>query len=66
MSDRMLYRAEQAAEQLGVSRATLYELIRTGALTSIKIGRSRRISRAALETYVAGLTEGNGLHGDAA
>jgi excisionase family DNA binding protein len=36
---------DQAAEVLHVSRDNVYDLIRTGQLRSIKIGRSRRISR---------------------
>jgi excisionase family DNA binding protein len=35
----------QAAEVLHVSRDNIYDLIRTGQLRSIKIGRARRISR---------------------
>lgn len=43
---------ESAAEQLSLSRATVYELIRTGELPSFKIGRSRRIAHASLEKFV--------------
>jgi len=52
MTERMLYRVEDAAELLGVSRATLYELLRVGVVESVAIGRSRRIPRQALEAYV--------------
>lgn len=44
--------AEQAAEQLQVSRRTVYELIRTGELRSVKIGKLRRIPLRALEEFV--------------
>lgn len=55
-TEPLLYRPEEAAKALGVCRATLFTLIGTGALGSVKIGHSRRIPRAALESYVAELT----------
>lgn len=55
MSTQLLYRPEEAAEALSVSRATIYELIAAGTLASVKIGRSRRITRDALERYVSAL-----------
>lgn len=43
---------------LKVSRWTVYELIRSGELTSVLVGkRCRRIPRSALEAYVARLYE---------
>ncbi len=33
-----------AAKRLGTSRQQIYELLRRGALTSVKIGKSRKIS----------------------
>jgi excisionase family DNA binding protein len=58
-AQQLLYRPEEAAEALSLSRATVYELIASGDLASVKIGRSRRITRDALEHYVARL-ESNG------
>lgn len=55
----LMYRPEEAAEVLSLSRATVYELMSSGAIASVKIGRSRRITREALEAYVAGLTGGS-------
>jgi excisionase family DNA binding protein len=49
----MLFTAEEAAELLGVGRTTIYNLFNTGELLSVKIGRSRRVPRTALEQYVA-------------
>jgi len=40
-----------------VSRSKVYELIRVGALRSLKIGGSRRITREALQEFVCGLEE---------
>lgn len=52
---RLLLTPEEAADRLALSRTTIYELIRTGELRSVKIGRARRIPVAALGEYVAGL-----------
>jgi excisionase family DNA binding protein len=53
--ERVLLRPEEAARALGVSRTTVFELIRSGALRSVKIGSVRRISATALAEFVAGL-----------
>lgn len=50
--DRVLLRPEEAAERLGLSRATVYALIAGGEIESIHIGRSRRIPVAALAKFV--------------
>jgi excisionase family DNA binding protein len=41
-----------AAGRLGVSRATVYSLMGAGELPYVKVGRSRRVSLAALREYV--------------
>lgn len=51
----LLYRPEEAAEALGICRVRLFALIKSGEIASVKIGRSRRIARTSLETYVAAL-----------
>ena len=51
--EQLAYTATAAAALLGVGRSTVYELIRTGALPAIKIRRSRRVTRAALDAYLA-------------
>ena len=57
MTNRELLKPEQAAEVLKISRSRLYELLRSGVLPSIKIGRSRRIERAALDELIGRLRE---------
>lgn len=52
MTDKILLRPEEGANELAVSRARMYELIASGEVESIKIGRSRRIPHAALTAYV--------------
>jgi excisionase family DNA binding protein len=66
---QLLSKVERAARKIDVSRAFFYELIRSGEVESVKIGRSRRVSREALDRYVASLTgDGTGSlgSGDAA
>lgn len=48
----LLLRPTEAADALGLSRSTVYELLATGAIESVAIGRSRRIPYAALLTWV--------------
>lgn len=52
---RVLLRPEEAARSLGVSRTTVFELMRSGALRSVKIGAARRVSATALAEFVAEL-----------
>jgi excisionase family DNA binding protein len=51
----LLLTPEEAALALRVGRSKVYELIRAGALRSVKIGGSRRISSATLADFVAAL-----------
>lgn len=47
---------QQVMERLGIGRTTLTELIRSGELESVLIGKQmRRVPEDALETYVASL-----------
>ena len=48
----LLVSAAEAALLLGVHRATLYDLMNSGALSSVKIGRRRMISLVSLEEFV--------------
>jgi excisionase family DNA binding protein len=50
--NRLLFTPEHAAARLDVGRTTVYALIASGELQSVKIGRSRRVPAAALEAYV--------------
>ncbi|WP_322756782.1 helix-turn-helix domain-containing protein [Frankia sp. Cas3] len=58
---KLLLTPAEAADLLGVSRTTLYELLNAELIESVRIGRARRIPRAALVTYVdrlRGLSDG--------
>lgn len=52
MQTPLLLVPEHAAQELGIGRTQMFALIRDGAIESVKIGRSRRIPRVALEEYV--------------
>lgn len=55
MTEPLTHKVEEAAQQLRLSRAKTFELIKTNQIESIKIGRSRRIPHDALVAYVDGL-----------
>ncbi|WP_239345437.1 MULTISPECIES: helix-turn-helix domain-containing protein [unclassified Frankia] len=48
----LLLTPAEAAAELRVSRAKLYQLMKAGLIDSVVIDRSRRIPRAALTAYV--------------
>lgn len=52
---RLLLTIPEACAALAVSRDAVYELLRSGRLPSVTLGRSRRIRIADLERFVAGL-----------
>jgi excisionase family DNA binding protein len=54
-AEKLLLTVTEAAALLGIGRTLMYELIRTGAVCSVTVGRLRRLRRADLETYAAGL-----------
>ena len=54
---RLLLTVEAAAELLSLGRTTVYELVATGELASVKIGRSRRIPYEALRRFIARLSD---------
>jgi excisionase family DNA binding protein len=51
---------EEARRLVGLSRTTLYRLVKTGEIKGARIGRSVRINRASLEDYMERrVTSGN-------
>ena len=53
---RMLLSVTDVAGELGCGRDTVYALLATGALPSVRLGgRLRRIRRCDLESFVAAL-----------
>ena len=57
--DLLLVTPEEAARRLSVGRTTIYELIASGELQSVNIGRCRRVPVSSLSLFV------NRLIGDA-
>ena len=55
--EKLLYRPKEAAQALGIGRATLYDLIRSGRLRSVKDGGMRFISLDALRDYIRQLED---------
>jgi excisionase family DNA binding protein len=55
ITGRLLLRPEEVAKALCVGRTRVFELIRTGELRSVKIGKSRRIPTDAVTEYLSGL-----------
>ncbi|GAB3920236.1 hypothetical protein GCM10011575_44100 [Microlunatus endophyticus] len=50
----VVYSVNEAAEALRLSRELLYELIRSGQLRSIKVGRRRLVPVSAVTEFVEG------------
>ena len=55
--EALLLKPEEVAECLNIGRSKVYELMRAGALDSVRIGARRRVSRSALDAYIEHLRE---------
>jgi excisionase family DNA binding protein len=55
--EKLLYRPKEAAQVLGIGRATLYDLMHAGKIRSIKDGGMRFITLDALRAYVRELED---------
>lgn len=53
-----LMRISEVADHLALSPSRVYELVNAGVLTSVKIGKSRRVSLGALRSFVERLEVG--------
>lgn len=49
----VLYRVDEAADAMRLSRTAIYELIRSGQLRTVKLGRRRLVPVEALTEYVS-------------
>jgi len=52
---RIMLTVEEAACRLGIGRTSMYHLVMTGAVESVRIGRLRRVPVECLGEYVARL-----------
>ena len=50
--DKLLLRPEECAAALGIGRSKVYQLLLSGQIESLTIGRRRLIPRDALEVFV--------------
>jgi excisionase family DNA binding protein len=55
-SPRLLLTVEEAADRIGICRSNMFKLIRQGHVKSVKVGRLRRVTPAALEDFVQRLS----------
>lgn len=51
--ERALLRMSEAADALGLSRATVYELAQRGELRTVWVGAARRVPAEAIREFVA-------------
>jgi excisionase family DNA binding protein len=52
----MLFNAVQVAKIMGVSKSQVYNLMNSGRLASVSIGRSRRVTNNQMNEFIASLT----------
>ena len=50
--ERLAYSVKEVAILLGIGRSLVYKLIHDGELPAIKIHADRRVTKAALDTYM--------------
>jgi excisionase family DNA binding protein len=63
--EQLLLRPGEAARVLSLGRSKLYELLASGELPSVKIGRATRIPAASLRDWVERRASGSGDGADA-
>jgi len=51
--DRLAYSVDEAARATGLSRDLLYDQMRAGRLSYLKVGRRRIITRQQLEAFLS-------------
>ena len=55
--NRLLYGMDEAADVTSLSKRKLYQLISSGELASVKVGKRRLIRAADLDVFVQSLTD---------
>ena len=50
--ERLLLRENEALDALGIGRTTLWRLLSSGELRSVRIGRARRIPAVAIQEWI--------------
>lgn len=54
---QLLLTVEEAAERLRIGRTSMYQLVSTGEVETVMVGRLRRVPVECLDEYVARLRE---------
>ncbi len=57
--DPLAYSIEAAAEQLGIGRTLMFDLVRRGNLPSVKLGKRRLIPAQSLRDWLAAQVDQN-------
>ena len=58
---RRFYRINEVAEILGLGKSKVYELVQSGAIKTVYVGRARRIPTSEIDRFVERL-EQEGWH----
>ena len=53
--EQLLYTIDETAQVLRASRSSIYRLVKSGHLVSIKVNGSRRVTRQAIDRFVENL-----------
>jgi excisionase family DNA binding protein len=56
--EKLLLRPAEAAEAIGVSRATLYAMLQRGELPRVRVGRTHRVPVDGLHQWIADRSTG--------
>ncbi|WP_337974352.1 helix-turn-helix domain-containing protein [Cellulomonas sp. NTE-D12] len=60
---RLMLTIQEAADQLAISRTLCYQLIKSGSLATVRIGRLNRVPADELADFVARLRRGEPAFG---
>lgn len=63
MAYKALHTVEETASALAIGRTVVYQLISSGELESVKIGRARRVVHSSIEAFVEKLRQDNQSEG---
>lgn len=55
-----MLRPAEAADAIGISRSKIYELIASGSIPSVSVGKSRRVPVGALREWIDRQLAGQG------
>ena len=63
MLPKFLYTVEETAESLSIGRTAVYQLLNSGQLVSVHIGRARRVVHSSIEAYIEKLLQNKAEEG---